>query len=351
MRALVVGASGFIGGAIARAALERGDDVVGLVREGRAVPQGIERAIGSALDPNAIAHAAQGADVIYHAVGTLDPTLPPAVYHWLYVSSTENVVAAARHAEVSRLVLISSSDVTLAEEDRVHWDEKRELGREPIGARAQAIRLGEDIALASSDDTLSVVALRPGWVWGKGDTSRLPSLIREAKSGGLRMYGEGRNLLSTTHVDVVSAAALAAARVPGAAGQAYYLTDVELLELRELFRALSESLGLPPPVSGMPGALASLLARSPLASRIPREELVLRRFSTHFNAEKARTELGIEPTITLEEGMKGLSSWVKSRGGADALLALVRKPPTVAELQAEADAGLGESPSSPREGK
>lgn len=333
MRALVVGASGFLGGAIARAARARGDEVVGFVRE-KPARADFEMIAGSIADPNAIAEAAAGAEVIFHAVGTVDPGLSPDVYKWLYVAATENVIAAARHAQVSRVVLLSSADVTLSEEDRVHWDEKREIAGDPIGPRARAIRLAEDIALASADESLSVTALRPGWVWGAGDRSRLPALIREAKSGGLKMYGDGKNLVSTTHIDVVTAAALAAARFPGASGQAYYLTDTELLELRELFGALSSALGLPPPVSGMPGPLASLFSR--VLNTVPRETLAIRRFSTHFNAEKARNELGVEPTVTLEEGMKGLRAWVDEQGGVEALGAFVRPTPSAAQLADEA---------------
>jgi nucleoside-diphosphate-sugar epimerase len=332
MRVLVLGASGFVGGAIAHAAQRRGDSVVALVRAGgeARVPAGVEIACGSVFDPNAIARAAAGADVLVHAVGTLDPSLTPSAYRWLHVATTENALAAARFAEVGRLVLVSSSDVTLAEHERVHWDEKRDIAGLPLGARAQALRLAEELALAASDGALSVVALRPGWVWGAGDRSRLPALVREARAGGLRMFGDGRNLLSTTHVSLVAEAALAAARFPGAAGQAYYLTDVELLELRELFGALSSALGLPPPVSGLPGPLASLAARVGLGA--PREVVAARRFSTHFNAEKARTELGVDPAITLEQGMRGLAAWVKELGGPDALACFARPAPDLAAM-------------------
>ncbi len=335
MRVLVLGASGFVGGSIARAAKARGDTVLGWARPGASVPEGIEPVFGSALDPNAIARAAEGVDVMVHAIGTLDVTLPPDVYRWLYVATAENALAAAKHAGVQRLIFVSSSDVTLSEQDRVHWDEKRELSGEPLGPRARAIRLAEEIVLASSGSELETVALRPGWIWGAGDRSRLPGLIREARSSGLRMFGDGRQLISTTHIDVVAEAALAAARVPGAAGQAYYLTDSELLELRELFGALSGALELPRPVSGMPGALASLLSRAALG--VPREVLTERCYSTHFNAEKARTELGIEPTTTLEQGMKALAAWARSEG-IDALAAHQRPTPTASALAAEARA-------------
>ena len=151
-----------MGGAIAERLLARKDDVTLLVRDESRLPASdAKRRTGSVLDPNAIAKAAQGADAIFWAVGAR-PGAGARVYPWIYVAGVENVIAAARHANVPRVVLISSADVTLASQDRVHWNEKRDIADQPFGVRAQSIRLGEEIALALSDDRVSVSAIRPG---------------------------------------------------------------------------------------------------------------------------------------------------------------------------------------------
>lgn len=340
MRALVLGASGFIGGAIVRALRERGDEVVAFGRRSAdlsaAEALGASVARGSILDPNAIAAAARGLDVVYDAAGTTHAGAPEAVYRWLFVAGTENVIAAARHAEVERVVLVSCSDVTLHDADRVHWDEKRDLVGEPIGARAKCIRLAEELALTESGDELAVTIVRPGWVWGPGDRTRLPALVREARSGGIRMCGAGKNLVSTSHVDLVAKVALAAARSPSAPGHVYHVTDGELLELRELFSALTRALGLPAPVAGPPGPVAAAL--SAMGRGLSREELIFRRRSTLFDASLALGELGVEPTLSIEAGMKALARAVEDGGGLDALVARERKPPSLEELAAEAAA-------------
>lgn len=345
MKALVLGATGHVGGAIARRLVDREDDVTLLVRDASRVSiEGqTKRHVGSVLDPNAIAKAAAGADAIFCAVGA-PPGAAARVYPWLYVAGVENVIAAARHVGVRHVVLITSADVTLAPQDRVHWNEKRDISDLPFGDRAQSIRLGEEIALAVSDEKVSVSAIRPGWVWGPGDRTMLPELVREAKEGGITMWGEGKNLVATTYIDLVVDAAIAAAKSPSSSGQAYYVADAEFLELREWLASFNRALGLPPARSGTPFSIAWAMATM-RGDVVTREKMLRRSKATLFDAQKAQVELGIEPKVTVEQGMKHLAAWVKEQGGVDAVAKWTRALPDAAAIEAEAKAaGLAEPP-------
>jgi nucleoside-diphosphate-sugar epimerase len=347
MKSLVLGGTGFIGGAIARRLTAKGSEVTLLARDAaRAELSGTNVALGSILDPNAIARAAAGADVIFQAV-SVPPGADPRVYPWVYIAGSENVIAAARKAHVPRVVMISSADVSLSNQDRIHWNEKRDLGDEPIGDRARSMRLGEEIALALSDDTLAVSAIRPGWVWGPGDRAQLPELVREARSGGISMFGEGRSLVATSYIELVVDAALAAARSPSSGGQAYYVADAEFLELREFLSTLCRALGLPPPRTGTPFSIAYPMAtlRGDVALR---ERMLRRAKGTHFDVSRAQGELDVGATITVEEGMKHLAAWVNEIGGLDALAKITRPLPDAAQIEAEArKAGIA-APKMPR---
>ncbi|MFO0686625.1 MAG: NAD(P)H-binding protein [Sandaracinus sp.] len=345
MKALVLGASGHVGGAIAERLGARGDEVVLLARDEARV-EGFEKAKvlkGSILDPNAIARAAAGVDVIFSAVGAWSGAAP-RVYPWLYVAGVENVIAAARHANVPRVVLVTSADVTLAPQDRVHWNEKRDISDLPFGVRAQSMRLGEEIALATSDARVGVASIRPGWVWGPGDRTFLPELVREARAGGISMWGEGKNLVATTYIDLVVDAAIAAAKAPNAGGQPYYVADAEFLELREWLRMLTKALGLPPAKSGAPFSVAWTMAtlRGDTAQR---EKMLRRSRATFFDTQKAQVELGIEPKMSIEKGLEKLAAWVESVGGLDEVAKWARALPDLAAVEAEAKAaGLAEPP-------
>jgi nucleoside-diphosphate-sugar epimerase len=347
MKALVLGATGFVGGAIADRLLARGDEVTLLVRdESKLGESSARRRVGSVLDPNAIAKAAAGADAIFWAVGA-PPGADARVYPWIYVAGIENVIAAARHANVPHVVLVSSADVTLARQDRVHWSEKRDIAELPFGDRAQSIRLGEEIALALSDARPSVSAIRPGWIWGPGDRAMLPALVREAKSGGITMWGEGKNLVATSYVDLVVDAALAAAKSPSSGGQAYYVADAEFLELREWLAILARTLGLPRARTGTPFAIAWAMAT--LRGDVTTRETMLRRSrGTFFDTQKAQVELGVEPRVSIEHGMKSLAAWVQAQGGIDAIAGWTRTLPDAAAIEAEARAAGLKEPEKPR---
>lgn len=314
MRALVLGPTGVAGSAIVRALLEKGHVVHALARSSAAaLPDGVHRHVGEIGDPNQIASAAKDADVIFVAVG-LPLGRPDADYRWLHVAGTENVLTAARHAGVPRVVLISCGDVVLADEARVHWDEKRDLSHPPIGARARAIKLAEEVALSQSDGTVAVTALRPGWLWGPGDRSRLPKLVAEAKDGGIDLCGDGKNLVATTFVEHLAEAALLAAISPNAPGHAYYVGDPEFLELGEFLGMMCRALSLPPPRKTGPYLVRRVLAGFG-AGTLPLEEVVRRGRPTYFDTQRAQTELGFEPKIPIDEGMKKLAAWYAAHGG------------------------------------
>ena len=66
------------------------------------------------------------------------------------------------------------------------------------------MRLAEEIALASGDAEVAVTVVRPSYVWGPFDRTRLPKLIREAQSGGIDLCGDGKNLVGVCHVSLVA---------------------------------------------------------------------------------------------------------------------------------------------------
>lgn len=335
MKLAITGATGFIGGAILDSAIAQGNEVVALVRSEaasrRLAKAGITARQVSLFEPNAIAKAVEDSEILIHAAGITNPRAPAEVLRWTIVAGTENVLNAARHAGLERAILVSSSDVTLGDVDRVHWDEKRDLPHPPVGARARALRLAEEIALSASDSSFKITAIRPGWVWGPNDYSTLPHLIREARRGGIAMYGDGRNLVATTYIASLAQAILAAARSPNVSGQAYHIGDPEFLELREFLGLLARTLDLPKPRSGPPRWLAYPLAKLGRGAH-PAEEILKRSRSTLFDVQKAIAELDFRATVSVDQGMKELAQWAESVGGLNEIVARARPAPGMHDL-------------------
>ena len=111
MKALVTGATGFVGSHVAEALRRRGDDVTALARSARkAEPltaMGASVVAGDLHDVEALQRAVEGQDVVYHVAG-LVAARNEAEFLRANREGTENVVAAMERAGVSRLVLVSS---------------------------------------------------------------------------------------------------------------------------------------------------------------------------------------------------------------------------------------------------
>lgn len=327
MRVLVTGATGFVGGAIAKRLLAEGATVHAFARDPeRARGLGDAKVFeGDLGDPNALARAAEGCDVVVHAAGRHDDHATLEELGWLHVAGTENVVNAARHVGVRRLVHVSSSDATLHRGPRVAWNEDRTLTHPPLGVVGRTKLEAEELVVGAGGDDrrLEVLVLRPGRVWGAGDTSRLPSLVAEGLSGGIALYGPGTNLVATTHVENLAHAAVLATRAE-ATGAIVYVLDAELNLANEFFGALSTALGLPSPRTSSLGVRGQLaLAWTKRGVAVP--EILRRAQSASFDPRRARDLLDYEPQVTFADGMRSLADWAERMGGASAVVSANRR--------------------------
>ena len=321
MRAVVLGANGFVGSSLSARLLELGHEVIGSVRsmasEPDAAPGAVLSVMASGLaDPVAIAELARGADVLFCCAGDHDSRSSPRALAWLHVAGVENVVAAARFAEVPRVVLLSCADATLTGGERVHWKEDSLLAQ-PLGAVARTKLLGEEVALHGSDARLTVTSIRPALVWGAGERRNLPAFCAEGLAGGIRLFGAGSNLLSSAHIDLVVDALIAAATAPDVGGKAIHVADSDTWTARELFEKLSTALGLPAPrrsVYAFEHARALLRARFGGDGPLP-EDIARRAKHGLLDCLRAATLLDLQPRTSFDDGLRALSAWAAKVGG------------------------------------
>jgi nucleoside-diphosphate-sugar epimerase len=316
MKALVTGATGKVGHAIAAALRARGDEVRALIRDpsraAELLPAGTEPVRGDVTDPASVEAAVDGCDLVFNAMGIPEQWLSdPETFERVNAQGSATVARAAREAGVRRLVHTSTNDVFHAEQG-ASFDES-ELADYPKGtAYERSKQHAEALVLAerSRDGGLEVVITNPTGVYGPGPTSshalenglfeplvkkRLPALV----PGGLGLvFAPG-----------VAAGHLLAAE-KGVDGERYILTDeyASLKELAEMVVAIAGR-GRVPPV--MPVPLAKVLAAAGEGvSRVIRRPPLLARGQLHFfqwqaraDATKAQRELGWKPT-PLEQGLR-----------------------------------------------
>jgi nucleoside-diphosphate-sugar epimerase len=317
VRAFVTGATGFIGGHVARKLSERGDQVVALVRSpdkaGDLKAQGAELIEGDLSDEDAIKRGAEGADAVFHIGAIYKVGVKKSEAEGLWdanVSGTERVLDAAHDAGVNRIVYTSTVNVfgntegKLVDED-YRRDESDGFLSVYDETKYRAHLLAED-RIAKG---YPIVMVQPGGVYGPGDHSELGNMIDQAARGKLpaKMFPEAGFML--VHVEDVAEGHLLA-HDKGKIGESYVLAG-DQTRMGDIVDRAAAIAGRKPPRITMPNALMKLSA--PLGPVIGpamgfppnlRELISVSAGVTYWaKDDKARRELGFQPR-DLDEGLR-----------------------------------------------
>jgi nucleoside-diphosphate-sugar epimerase len=330
LRALVTGGGGFLGGAIVRKLVERGDSVRSLARgdypELRAL--GVETIRGDLADFDTTKMAIKGCDVVFHVAAKAGIWGPRREFERANVDGTRNVVLACRELGVPRLVYTSSPSVVHDGGDLAGVDESlpypTHFGADYPRTKAEAERM----VLGANEPNLATVALRPHLIWGPGDHHLIPRVVARARAGKLRRIGRTNPIVDSTYIDNAAEAHLLAAErlSPNSpvAGRAYFLSNGEPWPLWDLIGGILKAAGLGPVTRSVPSIVARgaglILESAYRAFRLPGEPLMTRflaeQLSTShwFNIEAARRDLGYRPEVSIEEGLRRLERWFAEGG-------------------------------------
>jgi dihydroflavonol-4-reductase len=262
VKALVTGASGFIGSHIVRELLAGGHSVRALVRP-KSPPLGVahvESVTGDVADRRSLRRASRGCDVVFHTAGIFAYA---GVTHERLISTlvqgTLNAVDAAAAAGVARFVLTSSS-VTLGSSTRTTpRDEGDRLGVEPGPTYFRAKALQERAAFArAAKRGLPLVAVLPTMTVGANDDKLVPSnatIVRYLCDPYHLTFPGGCNIVAVR--DVARGHLLAAER--GVPGERYVLGS-ENLEWSLVHRIIAELCNVQAPPAYANAALSSVAA-------------------------------------------------------------------------------------------
>ena len=322
MTALVTGGGGFLGGAIVRRLVVRGDAVRSLSRQTYPALSaiGVRQFTGDLSDAAAVERAVIGCDVVFHVAAKAGVWGRFDDYYRTNVVGTENVLAACRKHGIRRLVFTSSPSVVFTGRDHEGIDETAPYATRFLAAYPQTKAIAEKAVLAANSLNFGSVALRPHFIWGPGDNHLIPRLIDRARAGKLRRIGNGQNRVDAIYIDnAADAHMLAADRLaPGSpvAGKAYFLAQGEPVPLWDFIDRILDAAGLPPVLRSVPAALAyvagAVLETMHRILRLPGEPrmtrfLALQLSTSHwFDLSAAKRDLGYVPAVSVDEGLRRL---------------------------------------------
>ena len=326
MKALVTGATGFLGGALARRLHSLGWDVTALGRSPAALAElegeGIRVVRADLADDAAIRATCKRQDFVFHSGALSSPWGRYQDFYQANVVGTQNIIRGCQEHNVKRLVHVSTPSIYFRFEPRLNVKEDDPLPAKPINHYAATKLLAERELDRAYADGLAVIAIRPRAIIGPRDTTILPRLIDRLKSGRLPIIGDGQNIADLSYVENVVDALLLCAESPASTlGNKYNITNGEPVRLWDMVRKVAEVLGYRVPTRHIPYKVVDALAGAleVLYRMIPGQpEPPLTRYSvgvlansTTLDISAAQKELGYQPRFSIEEGFQKFIAWWK----------------------------------------
>ena len=314
MRALVTGASGFIGRRLVASLARRGHDVACLVRRtsNTACLDGlpVTLVVGDLRDPASLDAAAEGRDRVFHLAGIVQ-AVDDADFEACNIEGTRNLIDSCLRAasKLERFVLVSSiaaAGPSGPDLPGTEADEPR-----PVSSYGRSKLAAERIVLGAAD-RLPVAIIRPPNVLGPG-SKELERAIGLVRKRIVPEVGDGRPRTSLIDVDDLVDALVLAAMDVRSIGQTYYVTDGQAYAWPEITAALAGELGVGRFRVGVPFGVQILAARlSESAARLTGRTPALTREIVRagrdlfwlYDGSKICRELGFRPRSTMRDSVR-----------------------------------------------
>jgi nucleoside-diphosphate-sugar epimerase len=336
---IVTGAAGWLGRALVdhlsrpEGPFSRPGTVRALVRDPEdvalfaGIPQ-VEPVIGDIRRPDgltALFDGVQGAGTVdvVHTAGVIHPQRMDD-FEEVNVRGTANVMAAAQEHGARRVVHISSNSpfgTNPHPGDTFRNDEPYDpyygYGRSKMQAE---LRVQDAVAAG-----LNAVIVRPPWFYGPFQPARQTTFFRMVRTGRFPVFGDGQQRRSMVYVDNLVQGVVAAELVPTPAGRGWWIADARPYTVTEIVETVGRALEAEgftvkpnrlrlPALAGRLAERADALAQR--AGRYVQAVHVLGEMDKTIACDitVARQELGYDPQVALEEGMRRSIRWCKDEG-------------------------------------
>jgi nucleoside-diphosphate-sugar epimerase len=320
MKALVTGATGFVGSHLAEALRKRGHTVTALARSpGKAralADQGIKVIRGDLHDRAALDHAMEGQDAVYHVAGVVAARSEGDFLHGNR-EGTRNIVAAAERSGAPRFVHVSSL-AAAGPAGRGAPLTGREPPR-PVTAYGRSKLAGEQ---AVTESSLRWSIVRPPMVYGPRDREIL-KVFRLARLRVAPVFGDGAQELSAVHAADLAEALVAVGESPATIGGTYTACHPEVFTSEQFGTAVGAAMGRSVATIRIPAALGrAILSVTEITARLTSQVTILTSDKANEFFQPAWTgdpgpltrDSGWQASFDLERGLADTYEWYRRVG-------------------------------------
>jgi nucleoside-diphosphate-sugar epimerase len=329
-KALITGAGGFLGQAIARQLLDRRIAVTGFSRNRYPALDNwnVHQIEGDILDAKAVDAACKDMDVVFHTAAKAGVWGNYAGYYQTNVVGTKNVIDACKKNKVGRLIYTSSASVIYNGRNMTGLDESTPYPEKYLTHYPKTKAMAERLVVAAAGPDLRVLILRPHLIWGPGDNHLGPRIIQRADQ--LARVGKGDNIADTIYIDNAALAHVLAADQllsrPELSGKIYFISQDDKVPVWTMVNSILAAAGKPPVTRHIPAWLAYgmgafleffytifRISGEPRMTRFVAKELST---SHWYDISAAKKDLGYHPAISTPEGLTRLAGWLQRNPGA-----------------------------------
>ncbi len=287
---------------------------------------GAEIVRGDVTDPASLEKLFDGAKdaTVFHSAGVIHPTKGIQQFYDVNAKGTENMVAAATKAKVRRFIHVSSNSPigTNPSSDHV-FDEDAPYN--PYMTYGKTKKMAEEAVRAAKD--LEWAIIRPPWFYGPNQPARQSLFFSMIRDGKAPIVGDGENRRSMAYVDNICQGLILCDRVAKAAGNIYWIADRRPYTMNEIVDTIEKLLEkdfsmevkhkrmkLPGFASGVAYGMDAMMQ----GIGVYHQKIhVLSEMNKTIacTVAKAEKELGYDPKIELEEGMRRSIAWALEHVG------------------------------------
>lgn len=314
-RVLITGATGFLGGHTVTEFSKHGYHIIATGRDQEKLTK-LKPAANEtiACDLSSLAKKHLRADVVVHIAALSTIWGSWADFYNANVLGTQQVIQFCQKNDIKKLVFISSPSIYSGRQHRLNIHESAYNPKNKLNNYIRSKIVAEKLAQAANDKKLQTVILRPRGIFGIGDTSIVPRLIKANNTIGLPLTNNGQNQVDMTCVENVAHAIRLAIESKKANGHIYNITNGEPRTFKDITGTLFKEINQKPRYKHLsPNSLyvvATVLEHTYRLLRIPNEPPVTRYtvctlgYSQTLDISSARKDLGYAPVISLNAGLK-----------------------------------------------